>query len=112
MRCSGNHYIYNVKGFLKYILLVFAVPLLLSSALELDNKERKQNYENENHSFICSAIETYQFTYLEVAPDLPAFDIFCWSSEQVVLQKTYNWLSTTEPDPPGRLYLRNSVFLI
>ena len=101
----------TVSQFLKYGLLLMILFCYLTSAVELDVKESKQNYEKENHSFICSTSDTYQFSHLEVAAVLPAFILSYWFGEQV-LQQTYTRLSATELHPPERLYLRYSVFII
>ena len=100
-----------MKGLLQYILLILAGCLYLTPALELDSKECKQNYAKENHFSICLTSDTYQFSNLEVAAALPAYILSCRFAEQI-LQQTYTLLSAVEPDPPERLYLHHSVFLI
>lgn len=100
-----------MKKFLKYSVLLLTLIGFLASALELDTKECKQNYNKETHTYFSSKPDTAQTSHLEIAAALPAYILSLWFADRVS-QPADTYYSIADPDPPERLYLRNSVFLI
>jgi len=100
-----------VKRFLKYSLLLLAFMGFLTSMLELDAKECKQNYHTENHTFICSESDSHQISHLEIADALPGY-VYSFPFSKTLSEQGHTYPFAAEPDPPERLYLRYSVLLI
>ncbi|MEJ7589312.1 MAG: hypothetical protein WKI04_17280 [Ferruginibacter sp.] len=100
-----------MKRFLKYGLLLLIFVGFLASSLELDAKECKQNYNTENHTFICSQSDTHQTSHADIATALPVyFHLFIIGEKFSGKAHTYPF--GADPDPPQRLYLRYLVLLI
>lgn len=101
-----------MKAFLKYSLILLTLAGFLSSAFELDNAEFKQNFKKEVHSYIIAAKSgTVHDFHLDHPIALPVNPISLIVQEKFIQQSaTYSFL--TNPDPPNKLYIRNSVFLI
>ena len=95
---------------LTFFFLLTGICYLLQT-LELDSNECKQNYEKETHTFIsCSkTTETFNITSptAELATDFFHHNFFIPTTEKISPEIFFK-----EPDPPKRLYLHHSVFLI
>ena len=104
-------YLCNMKlRLLTFFFLLTGICYLLQT-LELDSNERKQNYEKETHTFIsCSkTTETFNITSppTDLTTDFFIHNFFIPTTENISHHSFFK-----EPDPPKRLYLHYSVFLI
>lgn len=52
------------------ILALFFLGIFVAPALELDEKECQQNYQQENHTYICAPSEQGKTLQAEAANDL------------------------------------------
>jgi len=102
----------QVKPFLKYCLILLALAGFLASAFEVNNEEFKQNFKKESYSYIIAAKSgaVHDF-HLDHPVALPVNLIFQIAEEKFIQQQaTCSFF--TDPDPPNKLYIRNSVFRI
>ena len=99
------------RTLLTFFFLLTGICYLLQT-LELDNNERKQNYEKETHSFIASVKTTDDFTFhSDKTIDLPfAYSDFIFRCDfhSQPLQFSFH----KEPLPPDKIYLRQLSLLI
>ena len=104
-------YLRNMKSkVLTFFLLLTGICYLMQT-MELDGNERKQNYEKETHTYIsCTkTTETFNLTSptADIAIDFLYHNFFIPTTETISSEIYFK-----DPDPPQRLYLRHSVFLI
>jgi hypothetical protein len=101
-----------VKHRLKFILLLLISFCYFSTVFEWDSKERKQNYEKENHCYVSSInpADTYAF-HFDTPNDLPTTYIdFAFRCD--LATKSVQPLSYTDEKPPDKIFLRHRALLI
>lgn len=101
-----------MKAFFKYCLILLTLAGFTTSVFELDNEEFKQNFKKEDQSYIIAVNSgaVHDF-HLDHPVALPVNPISLIVQEKFIQQSaTYSFF--TNPDPPNKLYIRNSVFRI
>ncbi|MGI8952255.1 MAG: hypothetical protein ACR2FN_11830 [Chitinophagaceae bacterium] len=80
--------------------------------MELDSNEVKQNYAKENHIYFCITVSNdNSLSHFNTHLEFPTYSSNFYYKSKLSLQKIcFSFL--TDPDPPDKIYLRNSVFLI
>lgn len=101
----------TLKRFLKYGLLLLTIVGYLTSIMEFDEEECKQNYNKETHIYNNSKPFAHQFSHQAIAVALPVYVLSSWLVKHFLPQTNLRHFAA-EPDPPARLYLRYSIFLI
>lgn len=84
----------------------------MASAFELNKEEFKNNFKKEDHTYIISAkSSTFHDFHIDHPVPLPVNLIRVIVEERFVEQShAYNFF--TDPDPPDKIYICNSVFRI
>lgn len=106
-----------MKSFFKYCLVLILFCSYGAAALELNDKESKQNYSRETHSYILSQKQSDQFSSVTIKKlvDVKEFYAIVFAHQLFNQSGLYNYNFTYKFYTPPRLnkiYLYNSVFLI
>lgn len=101
-----------MKGFLKYCLILLTFTGFMASALELNEEEFKHNFKKEDHTYISSVkTDDGNDFHLDHPIALPVNSFFLIAEEKFI-ELPATSVFFTDPDPPNKLYIRNSVFRI
>jgi len=105
----NNFYLCFVKQKLFTFFLILAGMLYLSSVLELDKEEAKDNFKQEQQSCIAT-VKTATGVHLEIhGTGLPVFfSVNPFSRYFSILPGR----ETVSALPPEKIFIKNSVFLI
>lgn len=101
-----------MKGFFKYCFILLTFIGFLFSTFELNKEEFKHNFKKEDHTYITTAktVSGHDF-HLDHPVALPVNPIRLIVEEKFIQEpRAYHFF--TNPDPPPKLYIRNSVFRI
>ena len=82
------------------------------SAFEIDKDEYKHNFEKEEHGFYVSLKSDAAHDFKIDQPALLPANFIYLLVEQTFILPPISLGVISDPDPPHRLYIRNSVFLI
>ncbi len=101
-----------MKAFFKYCLILLTLAGFTTSVFELDNDEFKQNFKKEDQSYTIAVNSgaVHDF-HLDHPVALPVNTISPIVREKFIQQLTTS-IFFKNPDPPNKLYIRNSVFRI
>lgn len=107
-----------MKSFFKYCLILLLFCSYGAAAFELNDKERKKNYNKETHDYTLAALQdgnSSSFVVKKIG-DVKDFYVLIAFAHQLFKQPIqYKYNTTTKFYSPPRLnkiYLYNSVFLI
>jgi hypothetical protein len=102
-----------MKSIFKYLLLAIAMSCYAFTVFECFEKERDENYQNENHIYIHAEKWIFQKQASELSPSTHFFEnllSFILPSSPI-LQHTTIPFSQLEY-PPDKIYIQISVLLI
>lgn len=97
------------------ILALFFLGIFVAPALELDEKECQQNYQQENHTYICAPSEQGKALQAEAANDLtPAgFHTFFHTYFKITAVASNHLMQSDGAlFKPRKIFLYHSVLLI
>ena len=80
--------------------------------MEFDSNERKQNYEQETHSFVASVKTTDSFNFHFDKSLEPLFTYNVFTSPRNLPLQPFEVCILKEPSPPDKIYLRQHSLLI
>ncbi len=101
-----------MKLFLSKILVVIIGVCFLSAYFEVNDAEKKQNYEKETHTYISAEKQTPNFSVKKLDKNPIIFLSF-----ETIISKRFSEEQAAKVYPPPpiitqQLFLRHSVFLI
>lgn len=102
----------QVKPFLKYCLILLTLAGFIASAFELDNEEFKQNFKKECHSYIIAAKSGAVHDFHIDHPVALLVNLIFQLPEEKFIQQQSACSFFINPDPPDKLYIRNSILRI
>jgi hypothetical protein len=102
----------TLKSFLKYPLLLLTFIGFMASSFELNKEEYKHNFKKEDHTYIVSLKSGIAHDFKIEHPAALPVNFISLLVEERFVQQTPSFNLFTDPDPPERLYIRNSVFRI
>lgn len=100
-----------MKKYLKYFLLLPVIVLFLCFSLELNSEERAQNYEKESHSYVLTKGIDLPHCTVAVTVDILESEIG-FQFQEDLKNVSLSYALEAKYDPPERLHLLHSVFLI
>ena len=94
------------------ILIFLTGFCYVASALELDSQEFIKNYENENHVYIAHKKSNYDFAFhVDIPAELPLIYVEYRVCQEIPFL-TILPISSFNPKPPDKIYLRLRVLRI
>lgn len=94
------------------ILILFIGICFVSSILELDVKERKQNYEKEQHSFVSSDKSTINHSVKIIKEEAIVKSILSIFQAEYFLDYQVAKLNAPPPKSQQKIFIKNSSLLI
>jgi len=84
----------------------------MASAFELNKEEFKHNFKKEDHTYLSYAKTDNSNTFHLAHPVVLPVKPFSLLVEEKFIEQSAAYSFFTDPDPPNKLYIRNSVFRI
>ncbi len=84
----------------------------MASAFELDKEEYKHNFKKEDHTYIVSLKSGIAHDFKIDHPAALPVNFISLLVDEKFIPQTSSFNRFKDPDPPERLYIRNSVFRI
>ncbi len=101
-----------MKGFLKYVFFLMLLCSYTATSFEVNDKECKQNYGKEIHTYI-KASEATNVSSVHTEKIVELFTSFYdLLFPQHNSEQTFFCSVSIEPDPPNKIYLRYRSLLI